>query len=123
MCTRKSATWFWNAPVLWDLTENLSVRRPHQTARGVRWMTMQTDTPEKEDLKPVWAITAAHTAVDFYMTLFPPLLAVFKLHFGLSLVQTSLLPAVVSVFGAVPQPFIHGATIGLPSRSVARPSV
>ena len=69
---------------------------------------MQTDTLEtaEEDLKPVWAITAAHIAVDFYMTLFPPLLAVFKLHFGLSLVQTSLLPAVVSVFGAVPQPFM-----------------
>ncbi len=67
---------------------------------------METDAPGKDDLKPVWAITAAHIAVDFYMTLFPPLLAVFKVHFDLSLVQTSLLPAVVGVFGALPQPFM-----------------
>ena len=57
-------------------------------------------------MRRVWYITLAHTAVDFYMALFPPLLALFKAHFALSLVQASLLPTVVSVFGALPQPLM-----------------
>ncbi len=57
-------------------------------------------------MRRVWYVTLAHTTVDFYMTLFPPLLALFKAHFALSLVQASLLPTVVSVFGAMPQPLM-----------------
>ncbi|MDE2998912.1 MAG: MFS transporter [Gemmatimonadota bacterium] len=54
----------------------------------------------------VCLITYAHTTVDFYMTLFPPLLALFKDRFGLTLVEASLLPMVVSLFGNIPQPFM-----------------
>lgn len=54
----------------------------------------------------VCLITYAHTTVDFYMTLFPPLLALFKNRFGLTLVEASLLPMVVSLFGNIPQPFM-----------------
>ncbi len=54
----------------------------------------------------VCLITYAHTTVDFYMTLFPPLLALFKEIFGLTLVEASLLPMVVSLFGNIPQPFM-----------------
>lgn len=53
-----------------------------------------------------WYITLAHTAVDFYMTLCPPLLALFKARFGLSLVQVSLIPTFVSVCGSIPQPLM-----------------
>ena len=54
----------------------------------------------------VCLITYAHTTVDFYMTLFPPLLALFKDLYGLTLVEASLLPMVVSLFGNIPQPFM-----------------
>ena len=54
----------------------------------------------------VCLITYAHTTVDFYMTLFPPMLALFKEMFGLTLVEASLLPMVVSLFGNIPQPFM-----------------
>ncbi len=54
----------------------------------------------------VCLITYAHTTVDFYMTLFPPLLALFKEIYGLTLVEASLLPMVVSLFGNIPQPFM-----------------
>lgn len=54
----------------------------------------------------VCLITCAHTTVDFYMTLFPPLLALFKEMYGLTLVEASLLPMVVSLFGNIPQPFM-----------------
>jgi len=57
-------------------------------------------------MRRVWYVSFGHTAIDFYMTLFPPLLATFKDHFGLSLVQASLLPTVVIVFGSIPQPFM-----------------
>ncbi len=53
-----------------------------------------------------WYITLAHTAVDFYMTLCPPLLALFKARFGLSLIQVSLIPTFVSVCGSIPQPLM-----------------
>ena len=60
----------------------------------------------KRPLLQVCLITYAHTTVDFYMTLFPPLLALFKNIFGLTLVEASLLPMVVSLFGNIPQPFM-----------------
>lgn len=60
----------------------------------------------KRPLLRVCLITCAHTTVDFYMTLFPPLLALFKDKFGLTLVEASLLPMVVSLFGNIPQPFM-----------------
>jgi FSR family fosmidomycin resistance protein-like MFS transporter len=40
------------------------------------------------------------------MTLFPPLLALFATRFGLSLVEASLLPMTISVFGNMPQPMM-----------------
>ena len=57
-------------------------------------------------MRRVWYVSFGHTAIDFYMTLFPPLLATFKNHFGLSLIQASLLPTVVIVFGSIPQPLM-----------------
>ena len=51
-------------------------------------------------------ITYAHTTVDFYMTLFPPFLALFKARFDLSLAEVALLPMVVSLFGNMPQPLM-----------------
>ena len=60
----------------------------------------------RSSLRRVWYVAFAHTTIDFYMTLFPPLLALFKSRFGLSLVQMSLLPTVVIVFGSLPQPFM-----------------
>jgi FSR family fosmidomycin resistance protein-like MFS transporter len=55
-------------------------------------------------LRRVWYLTLGHLTTDFYLLLFPPLLALIKTHFNLTLVQTSLLPMVVSVFGAGLQP-------------------
>ena len=60
----------------------------------------------RHSMRHVWYVAFAHTTIDFYMTLFPPLLALFKTHFGLSLIQASLLPTVVIVFGSIPQPFM-----------------
>ncbi len=57
-------------------------------------------------LRRVYYITFAHITVDFYMTLFPPLLALFTTRFGLSLVEASLLPMTISVFGNMPQPIM-----------------
>lgn len=55
-------------------------------------------------MRRVWYLTLGHLASDFYLLLFPPLLALLKTHFQLTLVQASLLPMVVSVFGAGTQP-------------------
>ncbi|MDA0747159.1 MAG: MFS transporter [bacterium] len=63
-------------------------------------------SPTRHPMVRIWFVTAAHTTVDFYMLFFPPLLAMFKTYFGLSLVEASLLPMVVSVFGNMPQPFM-----------------
>jgi len=57
-------------------------------------------------MRRVWWITLAHTALDFYMTLAPPLYAVFKSHFGLTLVQTSFIPTFVVFCGSITQPLI-----------------
>ena len=57
-------------------------------------------------MRRVWYLTLGHMALDFYMLLFPPLLALLKAHFNLTLVQASLLPMVVTVFGAGVQPFM-----------------
>lgn len=57
-------------------------------------------------LRRVFYITFAHITVDFYMTLFPPLLALFTMRFGLSLLEASLLPMTISVFGNMPQPIM-----------------
>ncbi len=57
-------------------------------------------------LRRVFYVTAAHTVLDFYMTLTPPLWALFKSHFGLTVTQFAILPAIVTVFGSVTQPFM-----------------
>lgn len=57
-------------------------------------------------MRQVWYIAFAHTTIDFYMVLTPPLYALLKSHFKLSLFQVSLLPSIVSVFGAIIQPFM-----------------
>lgn len=55
-------------------------------------------------MRAVWLITLGHTAIDFYMVTIPPLYAVFKDHFDLSVFQISFLPAFVTVFGSISQP-------------------
>ena len=55
-------------------------------------------------LRSVWLITLGHTAIDFYMVTIPPLYAVFKDHFTLTVFQISFLPAFVTVFGSISQP-------------------
>ena len=59
----------------------------------------------QHSLRRVFYIASAHIAVDFYMTLFPPLFALFKTHFALTLFQASLIPSVVSIVGSMVQPF------------------
>lgn len=49
-------------------------------------------------------LTVAHTAIDFYATMFPPLLRLFREHFGMTLTQVSSLPAIVTFCSAVLQP-------------------
>jgi len=58
----------------------------------------------KSSMGLVWLITLSHTAIDFYMVTIPPLYAVFKDHFDLSLFQISLLPTFVTVIGSISQP-------------------
>ena len=65
----------------------------------------ETQQPEGS-FRRVWLLTLAHAAVDFYMLMPPPLYAVFKSHFRLSLFQTSFLPSFVSVCGAIAQPLM-----------------
>lgn len=60
----------------------------------------------KPALRRVFYITSAHTAIDFYMLLSPPLWAFFKTHFSLTLSQVAILPSVVSVCGSITQPFM-----------------
>ena len=62
--------------------------------------------PKLNSLRRVFYVTAAHTALDFYMTLTPPLWAMFKAHFNLSLSQFAILPTVVVVCGSITQPFM-----------------
>ncbi len=83
----------------------LSLRQPS----AINAALLPPGTPMPVTQRPmlrVCLITYAHTTVDFYMTLFPPLLATFKNLYGLSLVEASLLPMVVSLFGNIPQPFM-----------------
>ena len=67
---------------------------------------MSEATKDDGSFRRVWLLTLAHTAVDFYMLMAPPLYAVFKSHFGLTVFQTSFLPSFASVFGAIAQPFM-----------------
>ena len=57
-------------------------------------------------MRSVWLITLGHTAIDFYMVTIPPLYAVFRTHFDLSVFQISFLPAFVTVFGSISQPLV-----------------
>jgi MFS transporter, FSR family, fosmidomycin resistance protein len=61
-------------------------------------------------MRSVWLVTLGHTAIDFYMVTIPPLYAVFKDHFDLSVFQISLLPAFVTVFGSITQPLMGSFT-------------
>ena len=68
---------------------------------------MSTPQPTRQpSLQRVWYVLLSHIALDFYMTLAPPLWAFFKAHFGLSLLQFSFLPSVISVVGSIAQPFM-----------------
>jgi FSR family fosmidomycin resistance protein-like MFS transporter len=57
-------------------------------------------------MRSVWLVTLSHTAIDFYMVTIPPLYAVFKDHFALSVFQISFLPFFVTVFGSISQPLM-----------------
>lgn len=63
-------------------------------------------TTPSPTLRRVFYVTAAHLMLDFYMTLTPPLWAIFKAHFNLSVAQFSILPALITVCGSVTQPFM-----------------
>ena len=58
------------------------------------------------DLRPVFYITAAHMALDFYMVLTPPLWAFFQSHFNLTVAQFAYLPTVIVFCGSITQPFM-----------------
>ena len=60
----------------------------------------------RTSLRPVFYVTAAHMALDFYMTLTPPLWAFFQGHFNLTVAQFAYLPTVIVFCGSVPQPFM-----------------
>lgn len=61
-------------------------------------------------MRAVWLVTLGHTAIDFYMVTIPPLYAVFKDHFSLSVFEISFLPAFVTVFGSISQPVMGAFT-------------
>lgn len=54
----------------------------------------------------VWYVTGAHLAIDFYMTLTPPLWAFFQTHFSLSVAQFAYLPSAIVFCGSIIQPFM-----------------
>ncbi|MYB58618.1 MAG: MFS transporter [Gemmatimonadetes bacterium] len=58
------------------------------------------------DLRPVFYITAAHMALDFYMVLTPPLWAFFQSHYNLTVAQFAYLPTVIVFCGSITQPFM-----------------
>ena len=58
------------------------------------------------DLRPVFYITAAHLALDFYMVLTPPLWAFFQSHYNLTVAQFAYLPTVIVFCGSITQPFM-----------------
>lgn len=60
----------------------------------------------RETLRPVFYITAAHMALDFYMVLTPPLWAFFQTHFNLTVAQFAYLPTVIVFCGSIAQPFM-----------------
>lgn len=57
-------------------------------------------------LRPIFYITAAHMALDFYMVLTPPLWAFFQSHFNLTVAQFAYLPTVIVFCGSITQPFM-----------------
>ena len=57
-------------------------------------------------LRPVFYITAAHMALDFYMVLTPPLWAFFQSHYNLTVAQFAYLPTVIVFCGSIAQPFM-----------------
>ena len=56
--------------------------------------------------RPVFYITAAHMALDFYMVLTPPLWAFFQGHYNLTVAQFAYLPTVIVFCGSITQPFM-----------------
>jgi len=56
--------------------------------------------------RPVFYITAAHMALDFYMVLTPPLWAFFQSHYNLTVAQFAYLPTVIVFCGSIAQPFM-----------------
>jgi MFS transporter, FSR family, fosmidomycin resistance protein len=61
---------------------------------------------QQNGLRRVWYVTGAHLAIDFYMTLTPPLWAFFKSHFALSVAQFAYLPSAIVFCGSITQPFM-----------------
>ena len=73
-------------------------------------MSTETAPPfrsaSRGDLRPVFYITAAHMALDFYMVLTPPLWAFFQSHYNLTVAQFAYLPTVIVFCGSITQPFM-----------------
>ena len=73
---------------------------------------MSTDTApsfrsdSRGAFRPVFYITAAHMALDFYMVLTPPLWAFFQGHYNLTVAQFAYLPTVIVFCGSITQPFM-----------------
>ncbi len=70
---------------------------------------MSTETAPSDSrgaLRPVFYITAAHMALDFYMVLTPPLWAFFQSHYNLTVAQFAYLPTVIVFCGSIAQPFM-----------------
>ena len=73
---------------------------------------MSTDTApsfrsdSRRAFRPVFYITAAHMALDFYMVLTPPLWAFFQGHYNLTVAQFAYLPTVIVFCGSITQPFM-----------------
>ena len=64
-----------------------------------------SDSPQTS-LRRVWYVTGAHLAIDFYMTLTPPLWAFFQTHFALTVAQFAYLPSAIVFCGSITQPFM-----------------
>ena len=60
----------------------------------------------RRSFRPVFYITAAHMALDFYMVLTPPLWAFFQSHYNLTVAQFAYLPTVIVFCGSITQPFM-----------------
>lgn len=68
--------------------------------------TEAAPSASRRSFRPVFYITAAHMALDFYMVLTPPLWAFFQSHYNLTVAQFAYLPTVIVFCGSIAQPFM-----------------